>query len=69
MKLNRTLKNLLVEESVMVGLRMEDAICRSKWSLGVNLIAAWLRRIWPPSLDGDIARFSTLVFLIVLVGN
>ena len=27
----------------ITGLRMEDALCRSKWSVGVNLIAAVLR--------------------------
>ena len=31
------------EESVKVGLRREDALCRSKWSVGVNQIAAGLR--------------------------
>ena len=31
------------EESVKVSLRREDALCRSKWSVGVDPIAAWLR--------------------------
>ena len=31
------------EESVNVGLRREDELCRSKWSVGVNQIAAGLR--------------------------
>ena len=31
------------EESVKVGLRREDALCRSKWSVGVNKIAASLK--------------------------
>ena len=35
------------------GLRREDALCRSKWSVGVNQIADGLRCIWPPSLVGD----------------
>ena len=39
----RTWKRQVEEESVMVGLTMEDALCRSKWSVGVNQIAAWLR--------------------------
>ena len=39
----RTWKNLVEEESVMVGLRMENAFCRSKWSVGVNHITAGLR--------------------------
>ena len=36
-----------------VGLRREDALSRSKLSVGVNQIAAELRRICSPSLDGD----------------
>ena len=40
-----------------VGLRREDALCRSKWSVGVNQIAAGLRLIWPPSLVGETTRF------------
>ena len=40
-----------------VGLRREDALCRSNWSVGVNKIAAGLMRIWPPSLVGDTTRF------------
>ena len=31
------------EESMMVGLRREDALCRSKCSVGVSQIAAGLR--------------------------
>ena len=30
------------EESVKVGLRREDALCRSKWSVGVIQIVIWL---------------------------
>ena len=40
------------EESVKVGLRRRDALCRSIWSVGVNQIVAGLRWIWPPSLVG-----------------
>ena len=40
---NRTLKRQVAEESVKVGLRREDALCRSKWNVGVNKIAAGLR--------------------------
>ena len=29
-----------VEESVKIGLRRGDALCRSKWGVGVNQIAA-----------------------------
>ena len=32
----RTWKKQVDEESVKVGLRREDALCRSKWSVGVN---------------------------------
>ena len=31
------------EESVKGGLRREEALCRSKWSAGVNQIAARLK--------------------------
>ena len=41
----RTWKRQVEEESVKVGLRREDALCRSKWSVGVNQIAAGLRLI------------------------
>ena len=40
---NRTWKKLVEEESVKVGLRREDALCRSMWSVGVNKIAAGMR--------------------------
>ena len=39
----RTWKKQVREESVKVGLRREDALCRSKWSVGVSRIAAGLR--------------------------
>ena len=41
------------EESIKAGLRRDDALCRSKLSVGVNQIAADLRGNWPPSLVGD----------------
>ena len=53
----RTWKKLVEEESVKVGLRMEDALFRSKWRVGVCQIAAGLTRIWPPSLVVDTTRF------------
>ena len=37
-----TWKTLVEEESVKVGLRREDALCRSWWSVGVHQIAAGL---------------------------
>ena len=42
-KKKRPWKKLVEEESVKVGLRMEDALCRSMWSVGVNQFAAGLR--------------------------
>ena len=39
----RTWKMQVDEESVKVGLRREDSLCRSKWSVGVDEIAAELR--------------------------
>ena len=38
-----TWKRQVVEESMTVGLRWKDALCRSKWIVGVNKIAAGLR--------------------------
>ena len=38
--LKRTRKKQVNEENVMVGLTREDALCRSKWSVGINQIAA-----------------------------
>ena len=42
-RLKRTWKKQIEEESVKVGLIREDALCRSKWSVGVIQIAAGLR--------------------------
>ena len=53
-KLKWTWVKQVEEESLKVDLRREDALCRSMWSVGVNLIAAGLRCIWPPSLTEDI---------------
>ena len=39
----RISKKQVEEKSENVGLRMEVALCRSKWSVGVNKIAAGLR--------------------------
>ena len=38
----RMWKKQFEEESVKVGLRREDALCLSMWSVGVNTIAAGL---------------------------
>ena len=39
----RTQKKQVEEESVMVGVRREDALCQSRWSVSVNKIAAGLK--------------------------
>ena len=39
----RTWRKQLVEESVKVAMRREDAFCQSKWSVGVDQLAAGLR--------------------------
>ena len=39
----RMWKKQVKEESMNVSLRREDALCRSKWSVGINKIAVWLR--------------------------
>ena len=39
----RTWKKKVEGEHVKIGLRREDALCRSKWSVGINQIAAGLR--------------------------
>ena len=40
---SRLWKKQVEEESMKVGLRREDALCRSKWCVGVDKIAAGLR--------------------------
>ena len=39
----RTWQKQVEEESMKVGLRMEDALCRSKWSAGINQVDVRLR--------------------------
>ena len=39
----RTWKRQAEEESVKVGLRRKDALCCSKWSVGIKMIAAGVR--------------------------
>ena len=51
------MKKQVEEESVQVGLSKGDALCRLKWSVGVNQIAAGLMLMWPPSLVGDATGF------------
>ena len=38
-----TWKKSVGEESVMVGLSRKDALCQSKWIVGIDQIAIWLR--------------------------
>ena len=42
-RLKRTWKKHVEEESVKVGLRRDDALNQSKWSVGVNQIVGGLR--------------------------
>ena len=42
-RLKRTWRKQTEEDIVKIGLRREDVLCRSMWSVGVNLIAARLR--------------------------
>ena len=42
-RLKSTWKKLVEEESVKIGLRREDALCRPMWSVGVGKIATGLR--------------------------
>ena len=42
-RLNRTWKRQVEEESVKVSLLRDDALCRSKWSVSANQIAAGLK--------------------------
>ena len=59
----RTWKKQVEDESVEIGLRREDALCQSKWSVGVNQIAAGLRWIWSPSLVGVLPDFNISISL------
>ena len=56
-RLRRTWRKQVEEESVRVSLRREDALCQSRWSVGVNQIAAGWRSFWPPSIVGNTTRF------------
>ena len=49
-----------------VGLRREDALCSSKWSVDVDKIAAGLRWIWPPSLVGGTTKTLSISFSLSL---
>ena len=40
---NGTWKKQVEDESVKIGLRKDDSLCRTKWSVGLNRIAAWMR--------------------------
>ena len=43
MKTEEDMEKKIDKESMKVGLRRKDALCRSKWSVGVKKIAAFLR--------------------------
>ena len=44
-----------------VGLCREDALCWSKWNVGVNQIENRFVLIWPPLAVGDPTRFNILI--------
>ena len=54
----RTWKRQVEKKRMKVGFRRKDALCRSEWSVGIIMIAAGLKGIWPPSLIGDTTRFQ-----------
>ena len=53
----RSCEKLIDRESMEVGLSRQDALCRSKWIVGVDLNATRLRIICPPSLDDNPSGF------------
>ena len=61
----RPRKKQVDEESVKVGMRMEDARGRSKRSVGVHQIADWLKWMQPPSIVAGANRSLTLVYLFL----
>ena len=56
----RTCRRQVEDESVKVGLRMEDALFRSKWIVGVNQINAG-----HPHLLGLLPHFTTTFYKLV----
>ena len=56
-RLKGTWRKQVEKGSVKVGVNREDALCLSKWSVGVSLIATRLRYFWPPSHVGGNTRF------------
>ena len=57
-RLKRTWKKQVEEECVRVGLRKEDALCRSKWKSGVHQIAAWVEVKLVTHLLGMLQNFK-----------
>ena len=57
----RTWKMQVEEEITKVGLRKEDTLRKTKWSVGVNMIADGLNRIWPAQFVLNTTTFYTLV--------
>ena len=62
--MRRTWKQI-EEESEKVGLRRDDAHCRSKWGVGVNRIAVGKRLIWPQPLVNHYQILNVGVFLVI----
>ena len=69
MEAEEDMKKQVEEESVKVGLKMEDELCCSKWIVGVIQIAAGLRWVWPHSRVGETTKYYTLVFLSISLSN
>ena len=53
----RTWKKQVEEVSVKIGLKKEDALNRSQWSVGVDQFCCWVEVIWSPSFVLDTTRF------------
>ena len=51
-----------------VGLCREDALCRSRWSVGANLIAPRLRESGHPHLLGILSDFNHFFILRFSIG-
>ena len=52
-----------MDESGKVGLRREDALCRSIRIASITQIVTILKCVWPPSLVGLAVTFFTLIRL------
>ena len=61
----RTWKKQVEEVSVKIGLKKEDALNRSKWSVGVDQFAAGLRSSGHPHLFGILPDFRYWCLLLL----